>query len=303
MALRVVVVQGPTAVGKSAAALSLAAELPIEIINADSLQLYRQMDIGSAKPTPAEMAVVPHHLFSIIDPDADFDAARYMQLGRAVIEEVARRNHVPVVVGGTGLYVRALTRGLFDGPPADAALRAELKQRDAAALHAELQRVDPSTAANTDPHDQVRLVRALEVYHLTGEPLSVHHQRHRFADRPFDCLCIGLMRPRDELYARINRRVDAMLAAGFVDEVRALLQAGYDPALKPLRSIGYRQLIACLQGRMTLPEATDAIRKASRNLAKRQLTWLRNADDMVPLHLPQQQALLADVAKKFLNRR
>lgn len=298
---KVIVVQGPTGVGKTAVALELARAVSAEIINADSQQCYRYMDIGTSKPTARERSAVPHHLFSIVDPDEEFNAARFMHEARRCIDDITRRGRVPLVVGGTGLYVRALTRGLSGAPPADALLRRELKSLGNVELRRRLELVDPEAADRISPNDLVRMVRALEVYELTGEPISRHSRRHGFQDAPFDSLKLCLNRSRQELYGRINARVDAMLAAGLVREVEALLARGFGPGLRPLGSIGYRQIALYLQGRLALPEAVEQIQRETRRFAKRQLTWLRHDSDNVWIELPAGAPDIVPLVKKFLN--
>ncbi|MBW1992335.1 MAG: tRNA (adenosine(37)-N6)-dimethylallyltransferase MiaA, partial [Deltaproteobacteria bacterium] len=249
---KVAVLVGPTAVGKTAVALHLAQKLGAEIVNADSLQVYRELDIGTAKPTPEERALVRHHLVDIVAPDEAYDAARYMREAREVIRELEARGVPPLVVGGTGLYIRALLQGLFPegGPFPDIRerLREEMCLQGLGALYERLKQVDPETASRLKAGDTYRILRALEVVEGTGRPWSAYLAEHRFRDNPYDTIKLGLTMPREELYACIDRRVDQMLAAGWLEEVERLISR-YDPTLKPLQSIGYRHLIAYLQGR------------------------------------------------------
>lgn len=298
---KVIVVQGPTGVGKTAVALELARAVAAEIINADSQQCYRFMDIGTSKPTQRERAAVPHHLFSVVEPDEEYNAARYMREARRCIADIATRGRVPLVVGGTGLYVRALTCGLSDAPPADDGLRRELKGLDTGELRRRLELVDPEAAGRISSNDRVRMVRALEVYELTGEPISRHSRRHGFGNAPFDTLKLCLSRGRQELYGRINARVEAMLAAGLVGEVAGLLARGYGPGLRSLGSIGYRQIVMHLQGALSLPEAVAQIQRETRRFAKRQLTWLRHDAGNVWIELPSGEPGILPLVKKFLN--
>jgi len=276
---KITVICGPTGVGKTAVAVALGQALGAEVLGADAMQVYRGMDIGTAKPTAAERAAVPHHLIDVVDPDAPFDAAAYVGLARPKIFELAHRGVVVFVVGGTGLYLRALTEGLFAASPADPDLRRELaaraQVRGPAALHAELAAVDPLTAGRLHPNDTLRVVRALEVYHATGRPLSAHHRDHGFGDRPFGVLKIGLTLDRQALYRRLDQRVDAMMAAGLPDEVRGLLDAGYGPDLKSMQSIGYRHMAALIRGQWPRDEAMAAFKRDTRRYAKRQMTWFR----------------------------
>ena len=277
--IRVVAVVGPTAVGKTDLALQLAAALGAEIVGADSRQVFRGLDVGTAKPTAAERARVPHHLIDVADPDERFDAARYRELALAAVRDVRRRGRAVIVCGGTGLYLRALLQGLFEGPPASptvrAALRAEEEQGGPGTLHRRLAADDPATAARLHPRDVFRIVRALEVLALTGRPISAWQDDHRFADTTLAPLVIGCGRPRDELAARIEARCRAMIADGLLDEIGALAARGYGPHLAPLRSVGYREMGAHLRGELDFATAFDTFTRATRRLAKRQLTWFR----------------------------
>ena len=280
---RVVLVVGPTAAGKTALALALAEAANAEIVSADSQQVYLGMDIGTSKATAAERARVPHHVVDVVRPDQAMTAARWAQLADAAIADIAARGKHALVCGGTGLYVRALLYGLFDGPPADAALRARLEaEADAApdgtaSLWTRLSAVDPTAAARIDRRDRVRLVRALEVHELTGEPISVHQERHDYKNAPlrYAARGIGLAPPRPELHRRIEARVDEMLAAGLEAEVRALGAAGYDFGLRAFSAIGYREMCAYVQGKLSLAELAPAIKSATKRYARRQLSWFR----------------------------
>lgn len=274
----VLAIVGPTGTGKSDLALAVAGEVGGEIVNCDSRQLYRGLDIGSAKPSPAMRRLAPHHLFDVVAPDETFDCARYASLARAAIADIQARGRTPILVGGTGLYLKALRYGLFAGPPRDDDLRRELAAREAAvpgSLHRAVAAVDPPTALRLHHNDLTRLIRALEVHHLTGVPLSAWHAQHRFAGDALDMTVLGMQMPRPHLYARLDARCQAMLAAGLVDEVRALLAAGHSPALPALRSIGYREVIAHLAGEVDLAGARAAMARATRRFAKRQMTWFR----------------------------
>jgi tRNA dimethylallyltransferase len=269
---------GPTGVGKTDLALRLAQRLDAEIVNADSRQVYRGLDIGSAKPTREERDRLPHHLYDVVDPDEVFDCARYRDLAVAAIAEVRSRGRAVVLVGGTGLYVKVLRHGLCSGPPRDAALRARLTASEEArpgALHELLRAVDPAAAERLHPHDSIRLIRALEVHELTGKPISAWQAEHGFRQTELDVQGIGLTMDRPSLYERINRRCEAMLESGLVDEVRRLWERGFGPHLGPLRSIGYREVGSYLQGRCDRTKALADMAQATRRLAKRQLTWFR----------------------------
>jgi len=287
---KVAVLVGPTAVGKTALALELAESLGGEIVNADSLQVYREFDLGTAKPTLAERARVRQHLVDVAAPDEPYDAARYAREGRAIIATLHRRGVPPLVVGGTGLYIKTLLYGLFRQEDAVGTVRPrlarELADRGLPALYARLLALDPATARRLAPGDRYRILRALEVVEATGRPMSELHAAHRFGDRPYETLKLGLDLPREELYRRIEARVEAMLAQGWLNEVRGLLQR-YPEDLKPLQALGYRQLVAYLMGGGSLEEAVARIKQDTRRYAKRQLTWFR-ADPEVHWHQPSQ---------------
>jgi tRNA dimethylallyltransferase len=274
-----VAIVGPTAAGKSEIALVLAAAVGGEIVSADSRQVYRYLDIGTAKPSPTERARVPHHLLDVVDPDGAFDAASYRDLARAAVEAIHARSRPVIICGGTGLYLRALLRGLFRGPARSAAVRARLRAREECdgpgTLHRLLARADPTAADRLHPHDLLRVVRALEVLELTGRPISAWQAEHGFGDRVVRALVLGCARPREELAARIEARCQAMLAAGLLDEIRDLWARGYSPELPPLRSVGYREMGTYLRGECDRTSAFDAFARATRRLAKRQRTWFR----------------------------
>ncbi len=274
---RIVAIVGPTGVGKTRLATGIAARLGAEIVTADSRQIYRHLDIGTGKPTASERAAAPHHLLDVVDPDAVFDVADYLRLAQAAIRDIVARGRRVVLCGGSGLYVRALLRGLFPGPKADPALRARLLARgDACRLHDALRACDPDAAGRIHPHDLARIVRALEVYEITGRPISVWQQRHRFADRPYAALVVGLDRERGKLRADIGARCAGMVRDGFVDEVRSLWTRGYGPELAPLRTLGYRHMGAYLRGEQSLADALEAMVADTCRYAKRQLTWFRH---------------------------
>jgi tRNA dimethylallyltransferase len=278
-AIRVGFVVGPTGVGKSALAMMLAERLEAEIVNADSRQVYRGMDIGTAKPGAEDRRRVPHHLLDIRAIDQPLDVAEFLKLARAAIAEIASRGRKVIVVGGSGFYLRVLRGGIFAGPAAVPEVRRELEALAAAHgveyLHARLGEVDPPSAARIGHRDLYRIVRALEVFRLTGRPISAYQQRHRFAAREYETLTVGLTMERKRLYESIDRRFDEMVARGLVDEVRGLLEAGCDPGKAPLRSVGYRQIAAAVRGEMTLGEAVELAKRDTRRFAKRQLIWFR----------------------------
>jgi tRNA dimethylallyltransferase len=272
------VIAGPTASGKTALALRVASALDAEIVSADSQQVYRLFDIGTAKPSAAELAAVPHHLVSVVEPTEAFSAGRFQELADAAIAEISSRGRRVVVVGGTGLYLRVLLHGVVDAPPADTELRARLEDEARTlgrpALHARLAALDPGSAGRIEPTDLVRVVRALEIHALTGTSASEFRAQHAFTeDRyPFDLFV--LTPPRDELYAAIDRRTHAMFAAGLVDEVRSLVARGLRNAA-PMGSVGYSQALAVVDGRLTLDAAIADTAQKTRRYAKRQLTWFK----------------------------
>ena len=272
---------GPTAAGKSALGLRLALAQGGEIVSCDSLQVYRGFDVGSAKPTIEERRRVPHHLVDVVDPDEPFSAADYARRGREALASIRERGVPPLVVGGTGLYLRALLRGLFEGPSRDDALRGRLEAMAArhgeARLHRRLARVDPDSAARIKPADRIRVVRALEVFHQTGRPLSGHHRAGAEPLRGFDVRHLGLAPSRDAQRAAIEARTQRMLAEGLVDETRKLIER-YGPDLRPLQSIGYRQAAAVVRGELGVDEARRDIVKETMRYAKRQMTWFRHQE-------------------------
>lgn len=274
---RVICILGPTAVGKTGMALELAGRWGGEIVGADSMQVYRRMDIGTAKPTPEERRRIPHHLLDVVDPDEPFDVSRYIGLARGVIASLQREGKPVFIVGGTGLYIRALLGGLIDGPGADEALRQELKQemknRGKAHLYERLRARDPRAAGRIDPHDGIRMVRALEVIENTGKSIVEYQEGHRFREAPYETLRIGLRLDRDRLNDRIDRRTERMIAEGFAEEVRRLLEMGWGESLKSMQSLGYRHMMGCIAGRQSLEQTVDSIQRDTRRYAKRQMTW------------------------------
>ena len=277
---KIVIILGPTASGKTDLAVRLAERFGGEIVNADSMQVYRGMEIGTAKPSPELRQRVPHHLIDMVEPDIDFSASDFRREAARAIADIAGRGKRAFIVGGTGLYIRALLRGLVDSPSGAGGVRGELEEQARLlgndALLGELARVDPDSAARLHPNDLVRIIRALEVYRLTGTPISRQRNAHGFSGDYYFPLKIGLAVERRELYERIDRRVEGMMAEGLVEEVRALLGRGFSPCLKALRSIGYRQICAYLSHEYPLDEAVRLIKRDTRRYAKRQMTWFNN---------------------------
>ena len=301
---KIVIVLGPTAVGKTELALAVAQRVNAEIVNADSQQVYRYLDIGTGKPSKPERERVRHHLIDVVNPDEDFNAARYRQLAAASIDEIHKRGAKVLVSGGTGLYLKALTGGLFSGPSQDTELRANLEREIAqiglAALYDRLIAIDPGANTKIHPNDRQRIIRAVEVYQSTGRPLSEWQNEHRFQEEAFQVLKIGLARARAELYDLINRRSESMIRAGLLDEVRGLMERGYELDLKPLRSVGYRQMGEVIEGIKGLPEAIAEMKQEPRRLAKRQLTWFRSDPEIRWFHPEKQEREIGELVQAFL---
>ena len=279
---RILVLAGPTAAGKTAAGIAIAQKSNAIIISADSRQVYRYMDIGTAKPSAQERAQVAHHLIDFLDPSQPYSAANYAVDARRVMDDLDTQGKKYIVVGGSGLYLRALIDGLASIPSADETIRSELAafvaQHGKDALHRRLAEVDPCTAARLKPNDAVRISRALEVYQLTGKPISQWHQSERIRDhRTYRLVVLDM--DREALYARINRRADEMLHAGLIGEVRGILAQGYAASLNALRTVGYREVIAHINGECDVSRMTELIKQNTRNFAKRQLTWFRGMKD------------------------
>jgi tRNA dimethylallyltransferase len=282
---RIGMILGPTGAGKTAFAIALAERLGAEIVNADSRQLYRGMDLGTAKPDAADRARVAHHLIDVCDAGRPIDVAEFAALARAAIAAIAARGRPALIVGGSGLYVRVLRGGIFAGPPADSQYRAELGAQAAAHgagyLHERLGADDPEAARRIKVNDLPRIIRALEVFKLSGIPISEHQRRHRSAPGGCENLAVGLTVPRAQLYERIDRRFDSMIAAGLVAEVRDLIAAGAPADHQVWRTIGYREVARYLAGAIDLPAAIAQAKRESRRLAKRQMTWFRRERDVV----------------------
>ena len=275
---RVLVIAGPTASGKSELAVTLAEGLEAEIVGADSRQVYRRMDVGTAKPTPDQRRRVRHHLIDVVDPDADYDVATWRAAALDALSDIHARGRAAIVCGGTGLYLRSLAQGLFAGPPANAELRARLEKTERAApgaLHDELVRVDPVSARRIHANDVMRTIRALEVQETTGRPLSSWLAEHGLAEKLFETLVVEVDVERDVLRKRIDERSRRMVEDGIVDELAELYARGYSPETRAFDAIGYRQAGECLAGTLELDELADAISLATAQYAKRQRTWLR----------------------------
>ncbi len=277
---RIVIIAGPTAAGKTAVGLELAEEFGAHIVSADSVQVYRYMDIGSAKPSLIERARVPHHMIDIRDPNEYFSAGDYVREGRECIEKILKKGLIPLVIGGTGMYIRLLLGGIVSTSPTEPELRKNLRleeERDGpGVLFKRLARVDPESAARIGASNISRIVRALEVFGLTGRRLSELQREHAFRDRPYRCLFIYLSPDRELLYQRIDNRVDSMVRVGLLEEVGQLHERGYGPELKSMQSLGYRHMGMVLAGKMDLDDAIRLMKRDTRRYAKRQLTWFRS---------------------------
>jgi tRNA dimethylallyltransferase len=274
---------GPTASGKTAVGLELARRLEAEIVSLDSMAPYRGMDIGTAKPTGAERASVAHHLIDVIEPNEEFSVAAYVEAAERAVRQIASRRHVPLFVGGTPLYLKALLRGIFSGPPADWVLRRRLQavaqSEGKERLHARLAEVDPLTARRLHPQDARRVIRALEVFEKTGRSITELQQQFERARPAEACRVFVLHWPREELGRRIDRRVEAMFAAGLVDEVRRLLASPTPPGRTASQAVGYREVIEHLRGERDLSETVELVKLRTRRFAKRQMTWFRSLSE------------------------
>lgn len=278
------VLLGPTAIGKTRMSLELAAAYNAEIISGDSMQVYRGMDIGTAKITPEEMQGIPHHLIDIHDPDHSYSAAEFQEQAGKAIQEINDRGKLPFIVGGTGLYIESLCYGFrFSEAVADEAFRKEQDEyadtHGAQALHARLEAVDPTSAARLHPNDRRRIIRALEIHHQTDTTLSSSHAAQT-KESPYELCIIGLTMDRKILYKRIEERIDQMLAEGLVEEVRGLLERGYSRSLVSMQGLGYKEIAAYLAGEMTLEEAVTLLKRDTRRFAKRQLSWFRHMKEI-----------------------
>jgi tRNA dimethylallyltransferase len=300
----VYILLGPTAAGKSAAGLEVAERIGAEIISADSMQVYRGMDIGTAKPTEADRARVPHHLLDIRDPWEPFSTAEYVALADEAIREITARGNRPLFVGGTALYVKSLLSGIFDGPSADwdfrKQVRAEAERIGVAALHRRLAEIDPEAAGRIHPNDLRRIERALEIYEKTGTEPSKLRQQWSSDNLRYEAKVAGLDLPRALLHERINRRVDAMMAAGWLEEVRRLLEDPRGLGREASQALGYKELAAVVRGEAEVAEAVEKIKARTRQFAKRQMTWFRGFGDIVRWVRAERDKGTADIAREVL---
>jgi len=283
--------------------LEIAKQVDAEIISADSRQIYKFLTIGTAKPTEEELRTVPHHFIDIITPDVHFSAGDFAEQGRRTIASIIDTRKLPLVVGGTGLYVEALVDGLFEGPPIQHDFRQRLEERaeveGGERLLEELRAVDPTAAQRMLPTNVRRIIRALEVYHATGIPITVHHERQQH-DRLYDAVFAGLAWDRKILYERINRRVDQMMDSGFLDEVRMLLERGFDERLKALQTVGYKEAFAYLRHELTRDRMVELMKQNTRRFAKRQLTWFR-PDERITWYPIANEAEIGEIAHAIVR--
>ena len=301
---KIITICGPTGIGKTGFAIALAQELNGEIIGADSMQIYKYMDVGTAKPDEKERQLAVHHLVDFLDPADNFDAKSFIVLADQAISDIAKRGRVPVVAGGTGLYIRALLHGLFRGEPVCPEtlekLNQTLEEKGAPALHEQLTKCDPKAAEKIHPNDGFRIVRALEVFLTTGVPISQCQQTHDFKSDRYQSLTFGLHMDRQLLYDRINKRVDIMMGQGLLDEVKNLVNQGYSLELKSMQSIGYRHMGMYIKGEVSLEEAVRLLKRDTRRYAKRQFTWFNKEKNLIWINA-EETAKAIQTAKNFLT--
>lgn len=281
---RIIIICGPTGVGKTSVAVQVAQKFKGEIVGADSMQIYRHMNIGTAKPDPEEMDLVRHHLIDCIDPKDEFDAGRYVKSADKAIQDITSRGKVPIITGGTGLYIKALLNGLFRSESICtetlSRLTLELEEKGAHALYEKLSECDPKAADKIHPNDSFRVIRAIEVFQTTGNRISDYQEGHSFHDRRYESLKIGLYLEREKLYDRINQRVDMMMNKGLLNEVLSMVENGYSFNLKSMQSIGYKHMAMFIQKKVDLPEAVRLLKRDTRRYAKRQFTWFNRDKDI-----------------------
>jgi len=301
---RLIVICGPTGVGKTEMAIRLATMYGGEIISADSMQVYRYMDIGTAKPAAEERLSVKHHLIDVVNPDEEFNASLFVRDAGKVIDKLDKDGKNIFVVGGTGLYIKALLGGLFEGPGADRNLRKlyknDLKKFGSAYLYKKLKNLDKIAAGRIHPNDAVRIIRALEVFEHTGESIVKKHEEHHFRCRAYDYIKIGLILDRETLYERIDMRTEKMISDGLIEEVGELLKSGFDESLKPMQSMCYKHINNYIKGVYSISEAKRLIDRDTKRYAKRQMTWFNQEND-IKWHYPQSEGDIKDEVKRFLD--
>ena len=281
-----IVLTGPTAIGKTSLSISLAKAVNGEIISADSMQVYKYMDIGSAKICPEEMKGVPHYLVDVLEPEEEFHIVKFQQMAKAAMEEIYGKGKIPILVGGTGFYIQAVTRDIdFTEAKQEDAYRSELEalaeEKGAEYLHEMLQKADPASAESIHAHNVKRVIRALEFYHQNGTPISAHNEEQKAQESPYNLAYFVLNGPREILYDRIDRRVDQMLEEGLVKEVEKLKEMGCHRGMVSMQGLGYKEILACLEGEYPLEEAVRILKRDTRHFAKRQLTWFRREKDVI----------------------
>ena len=290
----VVVILGPTAVGKSSLALALAERWEIEIVSVDAMQIYKYMDIGTAKPSLSERSLIPHHMIDIVYPDEDYNAGRYEWEACQAIHKIHCSGKIPLLVGGCGLYLKAVLYGFFQGPGVDLQLRNQLKEemkKGEHYLYEKLKVIDPPSAGKLHPHDHQRVIRALEVYLQTGTPLSAYQKEHSFQKERYQTKIFGLTRNREDLYRRIENRIDKMIETGLIEEVEKLLEMNYSENSTALQGLGYKQIIGALKGKYSLSEAVYLLKRDTRHYAKRQFTWFRKVENVHWIEITGQLSL------------
>ena len=301
--LKLIIITGPTASGKSSITVETALRYNGEIINADSMQVYRGMDIGTAKQSIEERRGVPHHLLDVVNPDDDFNASIYRSLAEPIIQDITSRNKICFVVGGTGLYIKTLLGGLLKCPPTDYDLREslyqDLEKHGLDFLHRQLKTLDPESALTIHSHDKTRIIRALEIIQLTQKPFSMLVKEHEFNERPYQSIKICLHMDRQKLYQRINNRSLLMIEKGLIDETQGLLNKGYHSGLKAMNALGYRHAIRFLNQEWDMDELVRKLQTDTRRYAKRQLTWFRADPDMIWVD-PLNKANIKKVIEKFI---
>lgn len=302
---KLLVILGPTASGKSALGMDIARELNAEIVSADSLQVYRYFDIGTAKPTPSDQQLVKHHMIDIIDPAQEFNAGMFREHASSATRYLHKQGVNMIVAGGTYLYVKILLSGLIDGIPSDKDIRADIKKENSALgtehLYKKLQSVDPEAAENIHSNDYVRVERALEVYYLTGQRISELQSRHGFSESSYEFLKIGIKVQREALRVKIDERVEDMLRRGFVEEVRGIRDMGYASDIKAMQSIGYKHINQYLDNEISLDQAIELIKRDTKRFAKRQMTWLRGDSEITWFELPGDQDKIMRIAREHFS--
>lgn len=292
MKKKLIILTGPTAVGKTATSISFAKRIGGEIISADSMQVYRHMDIGSAKITVEEMEGVPHHLIDVLEPSEDFNVVRFQQMARKAMEEIYSRGHIPIITGGTGFYIQAILNEIdFEDTEENTKFRMVMnelaEEKGNEYLHEMLRQVDPKSAEQIHPNNRKRVIRALEYYEQTQSPISEHNEEQRTKQSPYQFVYFVLNRDRKELYERIDKRIDIMLEQGLLEEVKWLASAGYTKDMVSMKGLGYKELLTYLDGECSLEEAIYRLRRDTKHFAKRQLTWFRREREVTWIEMKQ----------------